>query len=244
MEKERIHLKVLRQLLRGLPPSLQDRLAIHLGKPDVHWSLTLLCRLGFMPRSAMDVGAFVGNWAKACLDVFPETHITCIEPQDAAQADLEGLAARHTNVRIIKTLLGRHGRADVPFTEIGPGSSVLLPSSGGTAKEMSTIDDLIEKGLCEAPELLKLDAQGYEMEILEGNARHLDTCKVIQCELSLLPLVPGAPLLHDMVAYLRERGFVMFDIDELIHGPRDGAVWQIDAIFCRFDSTLRTERVW
>jgi FkbM family methyltransferase len=244
MKKERLRLKVLRQLLRGLPPTLRDRLSIHLGKPDVYWSLSSLRRLGFLPRFSMDVGAYVGDWTRVCLNVFPETIITCVEPQDALQADLKKLTARHANVRAIKTLLGRQTREGVPFADKGPGSSVLLPSPEGSKSSMTTIDDLIDSGLCEAPELLKLDAQGYEMEILKGYAHHFDACKVIQCELSLLPLVPGAPLLHHMVAYLRERGFVMFDIDELIHGPHDGAVWQIDAIFCQVDSPQRSQRFW
>ncbi|MBP1731652.1 MAG: hypothetical protein H6Q55_2081 [Deltaproteobacteria bacterium] len=236
--------KVSAGLMSSIPISVRRRVGVHLGRPDSGWSLSLLRRLGFSPRSTMDVGAFLGNWARICLSVFPKTKLTCIEPQDARQKDLQELAEQHPNVRILQVLLGRQERCDVPFAEIGPGSSVLLPSSGETSKQMTTIDHLIETRVCEAPELLKLDVQGYEMEVLEGYTRHFDACQVIQCELSLLPLVPGAPLLHDIVAYLKSRDFVMCDIDEIIHSPGDGAVWQVDALFCRIDSPLRTERAW
>jgi FkbM family methyltransferase len=230
--------------MNSIPISVRRRVGVHLGSPDSAWSLSLLRRLGFSPRFTMDVGAFFGNWARICLRVFPQTDITCIEPQDAVQKELRALTEDHANICIVQTLLGRRENMAVPFAEIGSGSSILLPGSGETAKQMTTIDHLIDSGVCQAPELLKLDTQGYEMEILEGYARHFDVCQVIQCELSLLPLVPGGPLLHDMVTYLRERGFVMFDVEEIIHGPRDGAVWQIDALFCRVDSPLRTERTW
>jgi hypothetical protein len=109
---------------------------------------------------------------------------------------------------------------------------------------MTSIDALIEWGYCQPPELLKLDVQGYELEILEGYKRHFDACQVIQSEISLVPIIEGAPLLHDVVNYLHERRFVMFDVDELIRAPSDGAVWQIDALFCRMDSRLRKDRVW
>jgi len=89
-----------------------------------------------------------------------------------------------------------------------------------------------------------LDVQGYEVEVLEGWTIGFDRCEVIQSEISLLPIVPKAPLLHEFVSYLYKRGFVMFDVDELIRAPSDGATWQIDAMFCRLDSYLRTERVW
>jgi hypothetical protein len=89
-----------------------------------------------------------------------------------------------------------------------------------------------------------LDVQGYELEILEGFTKNFDVCQVIQIEISLLPIVKGAPILHEVVNYLYRREFVTCDVDELIRAPLDGAVWQIDAMFCRIDSYLRTERIW
>jgi hypothetical protein len=110
---------------------------------------------------------------------------------------------------------------------------------------MRTLDWLIDEGVCpQPPQLLKLDVQGYEIEVLEGLVKHFDGCEVIQCELSLLPLVDGSPLLHQVIAYLYSRGFLLFDVDELIRAPSDGAVWQIDALFCRADSPLRNQRQW
>ena len=231
-------------LLKSIPSDLQRRLAVHLGVPDIRWSLRQLRRFGFVPNNIMDVGAFRGDWTKICLEIFPDASITCVEPQDGLQDTLRELAERHPNIHIIQTLLGRSVNNNVRFDEQGPGSSVLLTSSVGTVKKMTTVDKLIENNLCNAPELLKLDAQGYEVEILEGYTKYFDTCQVIQCELSLLPLVPQAPLLAEVVAYFHNRGFVMFDVEEIIHSPSDGAVWQIDALFCRINSPLRGQRIW
>lgn len=229
--------------LKTLPEELRRRLSAHLGVPDVHWSLMQLRTFGFSPKHVLDVGAFKGDWTRICLDVYPEAFITCIEPQDLPHIELKKIAEEHQNIRIIQTLLGRSIRDSVQFEDIGPGSSVLIDSSKNKRK-MTTIDALIEDGYCKPPELLKLDVQGYEIEVLEGYTHNFYNCKVIQIEISLLPIVEGAPLLYDVVNYLYKRGFVMFDVDELIRAPSDGAVWQIDVLFCRPDSNLRTERVW
>lgn len=109
---------------------------------------------------------------------------------------------------------------------------------------MKTIDTLIKFDQIASPHFLKLDVQGYEIEVLEGWTKGFEQCEVIQCEISLLPLIPKAPLLHEVVAYLYNRGFMMFDVTELIRSPFDAAVWQIDALFCRKDSPLCTNRVW
>lgn len=227
-----------------IPPEWRKKIGCHLGAPDLRWSLMQLRRYGFSPKNIMDVGAFRGDWTKICLEVFPEAYITCIEPQDAYREILDKFAEKHSNIRIIQALLGNKVHPAVKFSEVGSGSSVLVDSDPSTLRPMTTIDTLVIDGICETPQLLKLDVQGYEIEILKDFSQYFDQCEVIQCELSLLPIVSSAPLIHEVLAYLYKRGFVMFDVTELIRAPSDGCVWQIDALFCRIDSHLRYKREW
>ena len=240
----KIRRQLLSQLLRILPPEFKRRLGVLFGAADLRWALTELRRFGFSPVHVLDVGAFVGDWARICLEIFPSSHILCIEPQDATQPQLQNLAAANPGVQVFQTLLGRTVIEDVPFLEIGSGSSVLAEAPIGNGKPMTTIDALVDSGICNPPELLKLDVQGYEMEVLEGYRRNFDRCQVIQCEVSLMPLNQGSPLIHEMVDYLYARGFMMFEVTELIRARSDGALWQVDAMFCRVDSPLRSQRVW
>ncbi len=232
-------------LLRLLPGEWKQRLSIHLGVPHVRWSLRQLRHFGFTPSHVLDIGAFQGDWARACLNVFPDVRMTCVEPQDEQQPTLRELALQTGNIHVVQTLLGRRNLSGVPFSEMGSGSSVLSAPKGCTrTKPMATVDTLIESGQCQPPDLVKLDVQGYEIEVLEGWTESFYRCQIIQCEMSLIPIVAGAPLLHEVIAYLFRRGFVVFDVTELIRSPSDGAVWQIDALFCRCDSPLRLKRAW
>jgi FkbM family methyltransferase len=241
-----IRRKALGVMFGLIPPDWRKKIGCHLGAPDLRWSLMQLRRYGFSPKNIMDVGAFRGDWTKIYLEVFPEAYITCIEPQDAYREILDKFAEKHSNIRIIQALLGKKVDRAVNFSEVGSGSGVLVDSDPSTiaVRPMTTIDTLVTDGICKPPQLLKLDVQGYEIEVLEGFSQHLDQCEVIQCELSLLPIAFGAPLIHEVLTYLYKRGFVMFDITELIRAPSDGCVWQIDALFCRMDSPLRRERAW
>ena len=74
-----------------------------------------------------------------------------------------------------------------------------LGSSAGndSDKAMTPIDALISAGHFVPPIFLKLDAQGYEIEVWEGWTVGFENCQMIQCEISLLSLVPQRPLLHD-----------------------------------------------
>jgi FkbM family methyltransferase len=243
-QKRSLRNKALGLVLSAIPRDVKQKLAINLGVPHIYWSLSQLKRFGFAPNSVVDVGAYQGDWAKTCLRIFPKARITCVEPQQASLLYLEALAEQHPNINVMQCLLGPSCHENVPFDETGSGSSALLRSQTKNTRPMRTLDQLIDEGFCQPPELLKLDVQGYEIEVLEGFTKHFSTCKVIQCELSLLPLVEGAPLLDAAIAYLNQRGFALFDVDELIRSPSDGAVWQIDALFCRTDSPLRNQRQW
>lgn len=227
-----------------LPATIRNRLAIHLGRPDCRFSLLQLHRFGLTPRHLLDVGAYHGEWAQVCLDVWPNTSVLCIEPQQAPQAALKVFARENAPRVVVKQgLLGDADRVSVPFADTGTGSSVLTSQQSSSTRAMWRIDTLIDEGL-EPPDFVKIDVQGYELKVLAGFERHLKYCDLLQIELSLLPIVPGGPLLHEVVAYLKNRGFVMFDVDELIRAPSDGAVWQLDALFCREDSPLRQRRTW
>jgi FkbM family methyltransferase len=233
-----------RFLLKCAPADWKRRLYVHLGGLDLRTSLRQLAGFGFSPKTVVDVGAFHGDWTRVCLEIFPDAEVTCVEPQDEANSVLRELAAAHTNVRVIQGLLGKEVKDSVPFAAVGPGATLLGNGPKHARQPMTTLDALIEAGMSNPPQFVKLDVQGYEIEVLEGYTRYSHSCEVIQCELSLLPLVPGAPLLDEVVQYMRQRDFVMFDVEEVIQAPSDSAVWQIDALFCREDSPLRTARVW
>jgi FkbM family methyltransferase len=238
-------IKFLQSLLYCIPPEWKRRLGVYLGCCDVKWSLEQMKRFGFSPLRILDVGAFQGDWARMCSRVFPEAHITCIEPQDSQQESLGKLVWEGKKIKIIQALLGRTENHAVPFNEIGSGSSVFHENQEKSkSKPMRTIDALIKCGEIAPPQFLKLDVQGYEIEVLDGWDKGFEECEAIQLEISLLPLILKAPFLHEVVAYLYKRGFVMFDLTELIRSPSDGAVWQIDGLFCREDSPLRNNRVW
>lgn len=84
--------------------------------------------------------------------------------------------------------------------------------------------------------LLKLDVQGFELEVLEGAKGILDTTEVIPTELSLYNFQQN-PLIHEVVAYLVEHGFRIFDYDGEVRLD-DGVLAQIDFVFVSETSPL------
>lgn len=83
--------------------------------------------------------------------------------------------------------------------------------------------------------LLKIDTQGFELEVLLGAAKSLPKVAALQLEISLTPLYDGAPLVEDIVSHVRAAGFVPFWFLPGFWNPRTHQQLQVDGLFVRSD---------
>jgi FkbM family methyltransferase len=81
--------------------------------------------------------------------------------------------------------------------------------------------------------LLKIDTQGFEMPVLLGAPNLLQTICGLQLELSLTPLYAGQVLYLEMIHWLRERGFELWNVIPGFVEPASGRLLQVDGIFFR-----------
>jgi hypothetical protein len=162
-----------------------------------------------------------------------------IEAQPSLEPQL-----RQTGFPYTLTLLGPEYRPSVQFHLSGTGSSVMEEVTGFSTDSiplsMQRLDDL-ELAL-DPPLLLKLDVQGFELEVLTGATETLKRTEVVLTEVSLMEYNKGQPLMHEVVAWLAERDFLPFDICGGLRRSSDAALFQTDMIFVRRDSSLRTKR--
>jgi FkbM family methyltransferase len=211
--------------------------------PDMGFGLGAAARLGFAPRTIVDVGAFEGAWSLMAKAIWPSADLIMIEPNGEKQSILQGVA-RRTGARVICELLGAAVGKEVEFVLMESGSSVFeersdVPRERET-RRLRTLDSVIPENV--QIDLLKIDAQGYELEILAGAERQLPSIPAVILEVSLIEINKGAPLLHDVVAYMKQHGFVAYDILEIHRRPLDRALNQLDFLFLREDHFLRTDK--
>jgi hypothetical protein len=112
------------------------------------------------------------------------------------------------------------------------------PSSQGKAVEeiiVRRMDDVLqEMGVrVDGQTMLKLDTQGYELEVLKGAVGAMHAVGVIQAEMSFQPLYGGQPLFDEVYSYITSQGFTVFDVVPGFAEPRTGQLLQVDGIFVR-----------
>jgi FkbM family methyltransferase len=224
-------------------------LARKLDLPEIPSALDKLANLGFNPTLIFDVGAYQGDFARLCIKKFPDPKIACFEVLEHRVEQLKHLSSQNPLVRVFPTLLGSIPQENVQFNQSETASSVLTEqiqqNFSVASYPMTTIDSVVSEYFNgESPNFLKLDVQGYELEVLKGAERSLSGIQVILAEVNLLDIHQSVPLLAEVIAWLNDRDWVAYDICGLTRRPLDGALWQADFIFVPRGSSLRSDKRW
>jgi len=221
---------------------------------ESHWfdhtfqRLEAIKRLGFAPAVILDVGASDGRWTRRCLEAFPTAYYFCIDALRENELGLSTLSREAFQVKYRLCLVGAQ-RGKVTLNVDGAGSSVLRGhwnNPYGVQREMlmETLDSLLDEGWLAPPQLIKLDVQGYELEVLKGAERALQATEAIITETSFFSFQTGMPIFHEVVEFLQQRGFLCYDVLSLSPRPLDDALAQADLLFVREASSFRASNRW
>jgi FkbM family methyltransferase len=164
-----------------VPQPIKDRLIRRYSIPDVDWSLRNAKKNGFFPDTIVDVGAHEGRWTRTAHRIYPRAKILAVEPLREKQEQLESLSQSIPQVQYETALLGAEKKSRAPFYVNDMVSSVLpeREKSGAKpdARDLTTLDRLTENTSFAQPDFLKLDVQGFELEVLRGGGSVY--CKLI-----------------------------------------------------------------
>jgi FkbM family methyltransferase len=163
-----------------------------------------------------DIGANVGSWTLLAKAIHPRAHVEAFEPLDEHAETFERRTSKLSGVRLHRVALGSHdGEADMNVADFSDASS-LLPlaeeSYGLRAVRQERVavrrlDDLVGSGEVPPPDLIKLDVQGYELEVLRGARDTLDRARAVIAEVSFVELYQYQCFFHEIVSFMADRRF-------------------------------------
>ena len=227
-----------------LTEKAKEYLKKKVGVPDIFFSLERLKHLGFNPNQIIDVGAYEGEWTKVVSQLFPEANILMCEAMPSKEEKLKPLINSRINYEI--GVLGAEDGKEVYFTELETASSVLeeeATTHKRVARKTSSLNTVLAKRNIAKVDLIKLDVQGYELEVLSGFEKYISSTDVILTEASLLDIHKGVPLVRDVINFMGDKGFVLYDICSVsTRRPLDNALWQTDLLFVKHNSRFRQDK--
>ena len=239
-------------LFRGaffmMSESMKNKLRKDFNMLSMEASIENLQKLGFTPLKIVDIGAYQGEWTKMIKQIFPNAYVLMIEAQPKKEAELKLVQKLYSgSVDYVVSLLGSQERDDIKFYEMETGSSVLeeLTNEHRTVVNMpmKTLDNLLLEKEIEDISFLKLDVQGYEIEVLKGAQKTLKNLEVVLMEVSVQQYNKDAPVFDEVINYMKSIGFLAFDICSAMRRNLEIQILQVDIIFVRKESYLNRNKI-
>jgi FkbM family methyltransferase len=176
-----------------------------------------------------DVGANIGQTVHRLRRYFPGSTIYSFEPVRETFERLTSECRRYRNVHLFRAAMGASEETrEIILQEHCELNSLRFgQGAGGTGTaesiEVQTVDNFCVRHRIERIDLLKTDAQGYDLEVLVGARNLISSRKVsfVLAEVSFQPDDATNQLFAPVHAYLGEHGYRLAGIyDQNNYGPR------------------------
>lgn len=174
---------VKRHVKKGINKALENAMGVRLYSVRAHaredWYD--IRKSGCRIESIFDVGANIGQSANKFREAFPLANIYCFEPVLGNFQELHKSAKGDSYVQCFHMALGSApGTGKIYLTDHSTTSSLIEPenSLGFEEVQIDTIDSFCAVRGIERIDLLKVDAEGFDLEVLKGAASLLSSASV------------------------------------------------------------------
>ena len=221
---------------------------LQIPRTSVKGALQQLKQLGFAPATIIDVG--VATQTVGPYEEFPNVPLLLIEPVAEYETFLKKIATEYNAQYVLVAAGETNGKAILNVHEQKFGSSLLREVEGESVDReprevpMLTIDDLCSERNLRGPYLLKVEVQGAELRVLSGARRVLEQTEAVILETAVIGTMLCGPETWDVMDWMKQAGFVIYDVYEFQYRPLDGALCQIDVVFVKEKGKFRERHEW
>jgi len=166
--------------------------------------------------TVIDVGANKGQFAVYAGIRWPDARLICFEPLPGPRAKLARVTSGHAECHDC-ALGSAPGEGQMHLASRTDSSSLLalgarqkaifrMEASGALQVPIKRLDACLSSPP-RRPTLLKIDVQGFELEVLKGATGLLPEIDVVYVEASYIELYEGQALHEEIERFLEERGY-------------------------------------
>ena len=221
-------------------------------KADLLSTLLNLEERGFHPKQVLDIGANKAKWSRRIKLVYPDADVLMIEPQEEMRPYLDRFCRRHPPCRwMLAGCSNEVGTATLTVVPDTVSTSFAIDAEvaadqGWKRREVAvtTVDALVKEGHIGVPDILKIDAEGFERKILEGAQSVLGQTELVFVEAHLFGDMDHPSSLLSLTQYMHELGYAPYDFTWFGKRPYDGAIGLSEVAFARREGVLRSFRGW
>jgi FkbM family methyltransferase len=193
------------------------------------------------PETIYDIGANRGKWSLLARAIFPDANIEAFEPIPE-MADLhEKQFLNDPKCHIHRIALGNISQPSTfTITSFPDASSFLKPTDqlkrdfdivkkSEITVDQFQLDEYVSKNSLPYPDAIKLDVQGYEIEVLKGASQCLEKAKHMILEVSFVRHYENQAMFPDVISFMAQHGFGVYAFQKGM--PTGKRILQADVLF-------------
>jgi FkbM family methyltransferase len=232
-----------------------------------HHFFPLLRQLGFAPRHVVDVGANRGFWTRVAFKYFRDPVYTLVEPQDHLRSYCQDLVAQGCKLKWVNAGCGDFCGTLPLIVSHRDDSSTFVdrhhnPTTQRITVPMITLNQLVASSDAVLPEMVKIDAEGFDLKVLAGASDLLGKTDIFLVEAAvwgvgagraattsaispyrtagpgILPSSAFDNSVAEVVSFMAKAGYNLMDITDLNRGPKNGVLGLCELAFLRDGSPL------
>jgi FkbM family methyltransferase len=207
-------------LRHGIAPTIEHKLALE----------------GLNVRTVLDVGANRGQFSLLARCLYPAATIYAFEPLQRPAERFRALFADQANVHLFQVGIGEAlGETKMFVANDHHASSSILKAhkqsrifgsreTGEETVRVGRLNDFLPLDRICPPCLLKIDVQGYELQVINGCREALPLVDYLYVECCYVELYARQALAHEILCRLGEFGFALRGTFNQHYDPEEGPV--------------------
>lgn len=209
---------------------------------------SILNSQNYIPTVIYDVGANKGTWTKECLSFFPNATYYLFEPQIILKNEIDSLFHDKSNIKLFTVGVGNiNGELDFTIHERDDSCSFRFSEDEAREngfKQMKVpivrLDNFVEENNLQFPSILKIDAEGLDIEVLQGAEKVIQNTEIILIEVGVMNKKFNNSVLN-VLNYLDQIGFRLFDITDINRPFSNDILWLCEFAFIKKGGILDKE---
>jgi FkbM family methyltransferase len=198
-------------------------------------------KMGFTPKHIIDVGANHGTWTRETLKYLPDSYYTLIEPQEWLKTSLQDILDTNSKVTFnavgagnksgtfMFTIADRDDSCSFRYTE----EEAIAAGFKRIEIPIVTLNEVVAKGTTlPFPDLVKIDAEGLDINVLEGASDLMGKTEVFLVEAAVF-CKEFDNSLSKMVDYMDKKGYILFEITDLNRPFIPQVLWLVELAFIK-----------